>query len=818
MVRLVHGLLVGVVLLRLHRPLGQALLEVPAVPAGAALAARGMALVLAAGAVLLARRSFDGRPHTAWITGVAVGLSLEGLAGGVGREADGGTLALAVLGLALLIVRELRGPAQGEGGERGEDGGQGASPVALGVQGAGLALGLEGLARLVRRLGAGRVADDGAFAAVFVAVAAVGALALGGALGRRRLGARAASCALSVAGAGLVLGLMTMRSLATPPGLRAHLARFGLDASEYGTLGVDVVLGASVFAVPALFAGLAVCAARRRVELAALLVGGAFGLQLVPILLATPPDAPLGELPHSAALLPAGLVLVGAGALLGLPRSAAELRRPAGVAQLLLALALFGPAAASPVARVPVLPAWTRFPHPRSATFETPEGQFLIRPGAGLDVVTLDHRPLTPGAAGARADGERLRLALDLLEEDARERGPRVLLVGQLTPGRALVLAEAGVVQLDRTGAWWRVMQRLEEHLFTSTPEWLPEALGIAGTILAPHAATRAARTGEYDLVVVPAVPGRLPLVPRGAPAEGTLAVVWLDGASDVDRRSLEGPVLVTSDGLEELALGAVSGTEPPDVGSRPGEPAFLAPGRPALRPRTFAWMAKRVDRRGPRAVLRLAERLAAANAEEDWEPATRAFARHARVQRESSPWDTLAQSTEVDDEALAALVEAAAVAAPRPDRWTSELARGLAQVLAGKRDVERIHRYVEPVAELWPGWREGTLALALAEIESLEPAAAVARLSPLFDDRGDDLEVGELLARAHREAGDADGELAVLGGLADRATLPRPLRRRYCLALAARGELGEARRIGADLLAESPEDEELAEALGSGH
>ena len=117
----------------------------------------------------------------------------------------------------------------------------------------------------------------------------------------------------------------------------------------------------------------------------------------------------------------------------------------------------------------------------------------------------------------------------------------------------------------------------------------------------------------------------------------------------------------------------------------------------------------------------------------------------------------------------------------------------------------------------MWRPWPEGDVALALAALEELDPAAAVARLAPLFAERPDDVELGEVLARAHRAAGEASSELAVLRVLAAHAPLPRPVRRRYCLALAAAGETDEARRVGADLLAADPDDEELGAALGAG-
>ena len=803
MASLVHGLLAGILLTRWQHPLGRELLDVPAVPAGTALAARSTALLAVALAVLLARPSLEGRTRGTWLAGLALGAAGEGLLARFGRESDGGNLVFAALGLVLFALREAR-----RGASRSA---RSASPPplargALALAGAGLALGFEGLARLVRRLGPGLVADDAVLTAVLSALLALGALGLGRALPGGRAGeARPArsleGIALGLAGAALVASLAALVSQSSPQGLRASLARFGLDPADCGSARVDGVLGLVAFVLPALFAGAALHGLRRRDELASLVVGAAFGLQLVPPLLAPSPGASLAELarsgPHAGRLVAVGVGLVAAGVLLDALARRARKRSAASLAQALVGVALLVPALALRGRPLPAPPPWSRFPQPVALAFETPEGRFLVQPGpVGLGAVTLDHRPIAPPAAGARLDAECLRRALALLPAPVRERGARVLLVGQLTPGRALVLAEESVARLDRSAAWWREMERLEAEVFAATPQWRAAQLGLDGAVLSPIEARERVGAGEYDVVLVPPVAGRLPLVPRPDLPEGTIAVVWYDAESEAAARDFGAPLLVAADGLERLALGAVFGLEQePAAEPRAGTGPFVAAGGPSARGRTVAWMRERVPRRGPRSLAALAERLAHANSDNGWRLVTRAFAEHASVQEESSPWATSEEATELDEGALVSLVEALSTGARDP--WSEELAGGLARVLRGKRDVEGIWRWIEPIAAIWRPWRAGDLALALAEIESLDAPAAVARLEPLLAADPADVEVGELLARALREAGESARELALLRALfegGEREPLAAPELRAGARA-GGRGRGGPARR-----------------------
>lgn len=810
MASILHGLLCGLVLVRLHRPPGRELLEVPAVDALTATFTRGIAFGLVALAVLMARRSLGGRSPSTWLAGVALGTFLEGVLGGFGREADGGSLPFAVIGLVLFVMRERR--LDGPPADHEEPATLGRTTLIL--AGTGLGLGFEGLARHVRRLGAGLAADDAVFTATLSVILMIGALCLGPRPARR--GARSiAGVLLPICGAALLAGLVALRGMVTGPGLRSQLGRFGLDAADYGQPLVDLAVAGSVFSLPAVLAGAVLARARRRGELALLLLGAGVGVAGSAPLLQGSLDADLSALPHSGTLVTLGIATLGLASLLDALSRLTGGRELLSIVQLGLGMAALGIGLAGTPERMP-LQHWTRFPVQPRLSFETPEGLFMVLPGAtpGVEQVLLNGHTLTPSEEEALADGKRLELSLSLPGMDAPT---RVLLVGQLTPGRAVALARAGVEQLDVSASWWRVADRLNETLFSDTPSLAPERLGLVTRTCSPAEASGLLEEGVYDLVIVPAASGRLPLVPDLEAPEGTVIVVWYEGRDDVAVRSFQGPVLVSTSGLGHLAIAAVSGVEP-SLEPAANAPAFLPAGPPIGRGSNLAWMGERASRRGDRADSGLAMRLASGSEGTPWEILTRAFADHTSAQIESSPWATLAEATELDEAALDLFVDAAITGAG--DLWTRELGSGLAEVLVGKRDVEGIYRWIEPIAEVWgAGWIEGSLALASADLESLEPDSAVERLTPLFSMDDPNLEIGTLLARAQRDAGLGSESLVTLRTLARTGPLPRSVRRDFALALAAAGELEEARRVGLPLLAGDEDhdhaDEELAEALG---
>jgi len=193
---------------------------------------------------------------------------------------------------------------------------------------------------------------------------------------------------------------------------------------------------------------------------------------------------------------------------------------------------------------------------------------------------------------------------------------------------------------------------------------------------------------------------------------------------------------------------------------------------------RTYAF--ERPEERWRRARVALLERLAEANGDE----LTAGLAKHLAVQALSSPWAGRAERTELDPDALTHLL--AAAIAGEPDRLTRGVWDGLAAVLVGKRDVEAIWEWVEPVAEEWGDWFEGEVALAHADLESLDVDAAAARVAALTPPT--------------RPAGIARW---------------RALRRALARGYKDEDRLDEARAMVQQLLKEDPDDREAWGLLG---
>ena len=105
------------------------------------------------------------------------------------------------------------------------------------------------------------------------------------------------------------------------------------------------------------------------------------------------------------------------------------------------------------------------------------------------------------------------------------------------------------------------------------------------------------------------------------------------------------------------------------------------------------------------------------------------------------------------------------------PDRLTRGLWDGLAAVLVGKRDVEGIWEWVEPLTGVWEDWFEGEVALAHADLESINLDAAAERVAALTAParpaalaRWRDVRIA--LARAYRDAGRTAEVQALADGL----------------------------------------------------
>jgi tetratricopeptide (TPR) repeat protein len=803
--RLLLGALLGALLAGLRLAPGADLLQWPVVEAEQAYRVRAGGLLLVAGALLFAGRILDGHSRSAWLVGIALGVGLESLAGNLGPENASAAWPLVAVAMALLIVFSRR-RAAGDAQDAPQE------PllmpaVTAALIGMGYALGLEGCARVLRRLGGGLALDEGVFACALALSVAVGGLSFGGLLATRADKPREgkAHMAAGLLGAVALLGgLVATRGVSTPRGLRNYLDHFGLDASLFGQLPYDFLLGSLVFVLPGFALGTLLHGTRQRSTLASLFLGAAVGLMAVPRLLSHGAALDVLGGPHSAQLVRWGMGAIGLGGIFWCLKKRELLRTPQGLALGLGSLAATLSPVLIAVQHLRVLPAWERFPRAFAEIFDTPQGQISIHPSApGIERVALDNRDLTPDGERGGIDARRLRASTALLDPEKRNAGARALLIGQLTPGRALVLEGEGIVHLDRSGAWWRSMEWLEQRLFRDRLHMLPGA----GAILDPQSARAAIEEGAYDLVIALPLSGAAPLAPAPDLPAGTLAVAWFDGEGTLARRALPEPVLAVSDGLSHLSLGLVWGADLAP-GPQPGQPAALRVGVPRKGPGRMEWMFVRPDERRRRCQIELAKRLRDANANGDFRFLTRGLAEHFSVQERSSPWGGRAEKTEISKEALASFTEALTVG--EPDALTREVWNGVAAVLAGKREIEAIDTWLRPAAEIWPTWPALERAIALADLESLDPQAAITRLQGLVGLFPDDFEAVRLLGKAHEQAHQPEQAAQVWQTLLDRQPEDRRTRRKLAMAWVAAGEFDLARPLLRDLLKENPEDREL--------
>lgn len=814
---LLLGLAAGC-LLSLSRALGDGLLYGPAVDARAASCLRAGALAVVGLAALRLRVPERPAASVALVLGALAGFAAHGLL--LVRQVELGTRSLALLlsGLALALLlpgRRARQPLA-----------RSAHPLeclGLALAGGGLAWSLEALARPLRLLGRGSSHDDTLFALTLLAALAVGALAFGPLLaGSRRFPALAAGLALAAGGGLFATGLLA--ELATRPGLDAFLrsAPWRLDLAYVGRLGGGALIAGRVLLVPGFALGAALYGAGHPRRLASALFGGALGLLA---LVALGIDgSPLEQ--RELALLCAERVAQGTratavGALAALagaalaPRATKEdasLGAPLAFAVLLVG----GVLAASWLApRPPILPLspWQPFAPELAFCADTPEGLLTVESSRGEgQIVTLDRRALTPSAATERADGNRLALAWRAAAE-ARpgqlDGEASVLLVGQLTPLRAWTLRGLGAGRVDRTAAWHASMSGLEALLFGGPPAGR-DAGGFQGEVLAPGEARRRLAAGEYDLVLVPPTGTSRARRPAPGSVHGTPTVVWLEADSDLGGRDLGPRVLLSSDGLAHFSVGLAFGPGLEQLGVPAGPPARARSPLALLRTWPFD--------RSRTLLADLARRLAEAAHGTPSEDLTAGLLGQLEAQERDSPWDDLERGTEVDAEALGRLARAMLAAAPgSPEElFLRQLWNGTARILVMKREVDLIEALLPPLAERFAPWVELEAALAHADLELLEPAAAAEHLRIVVAAAPYDLDAHMALGHALEMAGDPAAAASAFRRADEIQPGRREVRRRLAMALARAGD-AEGSALAEQLLAEDPEDEGLAPFRGPG-
>ncbi|MCY2958892.1 MAG: hypothetical protein NTY35_01910 [Planctomycetota bacterium] len=807
--RLVLGLVSGWLLSRLRLVPGDAWLGGPACDASSALVVRGAALAF----VGLALGAIGRDVGVAFLVGLAAAIAGHGLLLGfpLGMPAWDVLIAGAVLGVVAWSIRGEEqsqaeaAPAPAQIGER----------IGLFVAGGGAAIVLEVVARHLRLLGGGLAQDDSAFATTFAVLLALGGGCFGWIANLRKLERWALPWLIAATAAAGYWALHALEGLGQILEFGRFLSRYGLDASWHATLPADALVGGAVLVVPAFLLGLALRGARGAGNLSSLLVGAGVGLALLPRLLRHDPAAStsVSEL-FSAQLLPFGLLaaLLGAGlALMSIPGRGARARWTAFACALPLGL---------PILLVETKPLFLLSPWERRATmpflaFETPEGLATVEPGeGGLKLATLDRRKLSPGLDGVRADAQAIATSfLALSEEQRAARNVRVLLVGQLTQVRAAEFTRCGATRIDRTGAWHAAMPRLEGELLKDYP--VPP-----GDVIDAREASVRLAAGQYDLCVVLAADGDPPHWRAIGETAGTAVVMrWsridepflarLPGSRFAGSTEREPLYALVGGGLEELMLGVLDGAARPEAG-RAGRLELVRLDGTVPRPLPVTRLLERKRWRPASATLTVAERIEAENPTALW----RGVASFARAQVPSSPFETVSQQVELDDSTLADLRDAA-LAAP-PSAFTRETWNWLARILSGKRDVTAIEAHVAPLAARWTPWPELEVALARADLEALDPEAAVRRLAPLADAAAPGFDVLAVLGEAREQAGDGPGAVQAWKRALELRPADASVGRRLAMARVREGDPGGVEAIRR-LLEEHPDDEELRPFLGPG-
>ena len=603
--------------------------------------------------------------------------------------------------------------------------------LALAVCGAGLALTFEGIARHARILSTGSTLDDDVFALVLLLSATLGALIFGPPL--RSPAARRSALPVAAAMAAL-LGCLTLRSigqLSSPLGWDRFIRQYELLSYHRGSGLYDLVLGGVLFTLPALALGTALNCARR-LDWTALLFGAAAGLLSIPTLIGTSqvlPPVSEAIAANSAGLIPIGAILASCGGFIAClsTREAPSIANAIGAS---IALAALAASSFVPRTAVVICAPWGRRPILPTLVIESPEGLLTVEPtGGGIERVTLDRRVLAPGKDNAARDLRHLESTFEFLPKAQLESGAlRVLLIGQLTPGRAIGLSRLPIASLDRAGAWHAAMPLLERHLFRAAP--LPPT---PGEILTPAAARSRYEAGQYDLVWIPLVAGPTPIADfdaLGSPPAGTTAVAWISINQGAAQRNFPERGVLDTNYPSRLSVALVLGEGQKQLQqSRPGGFEQLELGSAGQSYSVFEDLRLHSHQRVSHATSAFSERLRLANQGNQFGPLTSALAHFYSIQTGSSPWANEAAATELDFETLSFLSDLTRA----PDRTTKRWVEELAQVLIGQRRIDWLTEYVAPLAARWAPWPELELTLAEADLEGLLFEEALKRLT-LFD------------------------------------------------------------------------------------
>ena len=847
---LLHGLLSGALLSFLRAPLGLDWTQVPAVDGRSAGLLRAGALLGIALGLGLQGNAFRGAVPAWWCLAALAGFATHGLIVQPWdpietRFAFALALVATTLGLRFLAGRRSSRTADDARANAATLEHLGRSErFGLVLTGFGCAIALEGLARELRLFGLGLTLDDTVFGSVFLALVFVGAVAFGPLLVHAKLERAALAGGLALAAGGTVFGLSFLARL-DQVGLAAYLHRFesligplkslderwavdlglaglpALDNASIGTGWSDAALAAGALVVPCFLLGAGLGAARHTGRWAHALCGAALGLLIGPYLLRASGEpiaaSELARTPWAWNWCVTASVASALGALFVALGSSKRER--------VIGFVLAGAACLLPWVH-PRLVVWSFSPWYHATVqpelvFPTDSGLVTVEVVRGTRIVTLDRKRMSPTAEDEPGEERAFRYAWSLVPAAKKEAGAvRTLFVGQMTPARARVLQELGPLELERTAAWFPAFEAVESLLFAG--ESPPP-----GTAVAPAEARARLAEGAYDLVLSPAFHGPCLLwrshttslwASADTPAIGglslpddTLGVAWVSANSNCARRELGERIALTEEHLENFQIGIVRGT--PAVGEEQAV-QLLPAGEPVDEPGALELLVTLPNLRPFLFQHALGERLKAAGTGTSQAELARGFAIHLGAQKLSSPFETRAQSIELEEDSLRAFL-AAVPASGALDPLMRDLWEDVAWLLTEKRSPDLALVYLESLAERFQPWGVLDRALARAYREHLEPGIALRYLERSMQSRKQwDLALWVECAECSTEMGDHERA----AGYYERALSLLPgnfeLRKRRALALQAAGDPNGSMLLE-ELLLEQPDDPEILSGLG---
>jgi len=824
---LLYGLVAGCVLSAMRAPTGLDWTQLPAADAMTAAFVRAGALIAVALFLDARRGAFqEGFRAGPLLVAAAAGFALHGLLLGSLWQPESRLGLTGVLVGGALALRLAAGPP----GERAREDLAARLPLferlAIALAAAGATIALENLAHQVRLLGLGLPEDDTVIGTVFLVVLAVGAIAFGAWAARPATARLFPALGAAATAAATLAGLVFLHGM-DPLGLPRYLERFDLDLSMIGGWRATGLLAAGGLVIPGFVAGTTLATAKHPGRAASLALGAAVGLVLGPLAVGGPSTTSIesaqpagGPWAWNVLVLGEGMAVVGALVVALGERGA---RRWGGV---LVCAAL----AVSPWLRPRLVMGsfspWYVVPIDPVLAVATPAGVVTVERSRGDDlIVTVDRKRVSPTSDERGVDAMRLSYAWALLDRELRSSGTgssaaRVLLIGQMTPSRAHALRALGAIDVERTAPWFDALEAVEAVLF-------PPGDPPPGARVEPAEARRRIREGRYDLVVAMPThgpvqsPKSLAFQPWGtvdAPAtkgldvpSGTVGVAWVDAASPLSSRALGERVLVAADRFQHPSIGLVRG-EPTSLGA----PTLFPAGAPSRRVSSWSLLAEFPRHRSFGLRRAVFDRLARAAAGSEIADLARGLALHYAAQKPSSPYETLAQQTEIEEEELRAFFAAAGSVPAGLDPFARDLWEGLAWLLTQKRSPDMVLVYVEPVAERHGPWPALDRAVAHAYRELLDPQGALRAYERVLlaepNDAGSLVACGELRI----ELGDPTAGAHLLRQARTLASGDAELERRIGIALHAAGA-PEGREILEHYLVEHPEDEEVLRQLTEG-